>query len=137
MNRGVSNRAPSVPDSRSGPQRAACDLGMLSVHADRKSKRADGTAYEPVTIRIVASRYPRSGTANRGRVIDGWQVELYAVDAEADAWPAPDADASKWILISPPSLPPNGSSAAVECSDVNCTGCSACPCAASRYRASK
>lgn len=83
-----------VPDSRSGPRRSACDLGMLTVHADRKSKRADGTAYEPVTVRIVASRYPRSGTANRGRVIDGWQVELYAVDVEADAWPAPDAVAS-------------------------------------------
>lgn len=79
-----------VPDSLSGPQRSATDLGVLTVRPDRKTKRPDGTAYEPVTVRVVASRYPRSGTANRGRVIDGWQVELFAVDLDAEAWPAPD-----------------------------------------------
>lgn len=80
-----------VPDSLSGPQRSATDLGVLTVRPDRKTKRPDGSAYDPVTVRVVASRYPRSGAANRGRVLDGWQVELFAVDLDAQAWPATDA----------------------------------------------
>jgi len=79
-----------VPDSPSGPKRSATDLGVLTVRPDRKTKHLDGTAYEPVTVRVVASRYPRTGAANRGRVIHGWQVEVFAVDLAAEAWPAPD-----------------------------------------------
>lgn len=79
-----------VPDSKSGPQRSATDLGLITVHPDRKTRRPDGTAYEPVTLRVIASRYPRSEKANRGRILDGWQVELFAFDADSDAWPSPD-----------------------------------------------
>jgi hypothetical protein len=80
-----------VPDSGSGPRRSAADLGVLTVHPDRRTKRPDGTSYEPVTVRVVASRYPRDRAANRGRVLDGWQVELFAVDVDPAAWSAADA----------------------------------------------
>lgn len=66
---------------------------MLTVHPDRRTRRPDGTAYEPVTVRVVASRYPRDGTANRGRMLDGWQVELFAVDLDPAAWSAADTAA--------------------------------------------
>jgi hypothetical protein len=80
-----------VPDSRSGPLRAATDLGVLTVLPGKKTRRPDGTTYEPVTVRVVATIFPKSGAAKRGRTVDGWQVELFAVDLPADAWPAADA----------------------------------------------
>ena len=83
-----------VPDSRSGPQRAAADLGVLTVRPDRRTKHPDGRRYEPVRVRVVASIFPHEGKAKRGRTLDGWQVELFAVDLPADAWPAPDAVAA-------------------------------------------
>ena len=84
----------SVPDSLSGPRRAAADIGILTVPAGQRTRRPDGERYDPVTIRVVASIFPKDGTAKRGRTIDGWQVELFAVDLPADAWPAPDAVAA-------------------------------------------
>lgn len=83
-----------VPDSLSGPRRAAADLGEWTLTPGKKTRRPDGSAYEPVTLRVVASIYPREGKAQRGRVIDGWQVELFAVDLPTDAWPAPEAVAA-------------------------------------------
>ena len=68
-----------VPDSGSGPQRAAADLGVLTVAPDKETKRPDGSPYEPVTLRVVASRFPNAGPAKRGKIVDGWQVELEAV----------------------------------------------------------
>ena len=79
-----------VPDSKSGPQRSATDLGRITVHPDRKTRRPDGTAFEPVTLRVIASRYPRTEKANRGRILDGWQVELFAFDVDAEPWPSTD-----------------------------------------------
>lgn len=83
-----------VPDSGSGPTRSATDLGILTIEPGRDTRRPDGGAYEPATLRVVASRYPRDGAANRGRVLDGWQVELFAADVTADVWPAPEVVAS-------------------------------------------
>lgn len=83
-----------VPDSLSGPQRAAADIGVLTVSAGKDTQRPDGSGYDPVRIRVVASIFPRDGAAQRGRTLDGWQVELFAVDLPADAWPAPDAIAA-------------------------------------------
>ena len=80
-----------VPDSLSGPRRAATDLGILTVHPGQATRRPDGGKYEPIDVRVVASRFPRTGKANHGRIVDGWQVELFAVDLPADAWPAPEA----------------------------------------------
>jgi len=83
-----------VPDSKSGPERSATDLGVLRVHPGPRTRRPDGSAYEPVSIRVVASIFPKTGKAKRGRVLDGYQVELFAVDLPADAWPASDAVAA-------------------------------------------
>lgn len=83
-----------VPDSGSGPTRAATDLGLLTIHPGERTKRPDGSDYEPITLRVVASAFPREGKAQRGRVVDDWQVELFAADVPADAWPAPEVVAS-------------------------------------------
>lgn len=81
-----------VPDSLSGPRRLAADIGVVTLHADRDTRRPDGGKYEPISVRVVASAYETDPTkAQRGCQLDGWQVELFAVDAPADAWPAPDA----------------------------------------------
>jgi len=83
-----------VPDSLSGPVRAATDLGMLTLHAGSKTRRPNGERYEPITVRVVASVFPKDGEAQRGRVLDGWQVELFVVDLPADRWPAPESVAA-------------------------------------------
>ena len=80
-----------VPDSLSGPRRGAADLGILTVHPGQATRRSDGGRYEPIAVRVVASRFPRTGKANHGRIVDGWQIELFAVDVPAAAWPAPEA----------------------------------------------
>lgn len=83
-----------VPDSLSGPRRAAADLGVLTVSPGKRTRRPDGGLYEPITVRIVASVFEHDGDAKRGRALDGRQVELFAVDLPADAWPAPEAVAA-------------------------------------------
>ena len=83
-----------VPNSGSGPTRSAADLGVVTIRPGRKTRRPDGSTYEPLTLRVIASAFPKEGKAQRGRTLDGWQVELFVVDAPADAWPAPDAVAT-------------------------------------------
>lgn len=79
-----------VPDSGSGPMRGALDLGHITVAAGDETKRPDGRAYEPVTVRVVVCRYPKQGKKNHGVLIAGWQYELFATDLPADAFPAPE-----------------------------------------------
>lgn len=83
-----------VPSSGCEPRRSAADLGILTVPPGKRTRRPDGSAYESIAVRVVASVFPKTGDAKRGRVIDGRQVELFAVDVPADAWPAPEAVAS-------------------------------------------
>jgi hypothetical protein len=83
-----------VPDSRCEPQRAAADLGVMTLSAGKQTRRPDGSTYDPVTVRVVACIFPKNGDAKRGRTIDGWEVELFAVDLPADSWPAPEAIAA-------------------------------------------
>jgi len=80
-----------VPDSRSGPRRSAADLGILTVHPGQATRRLDGRKYESIDVRVVVSRFPKAGKANHGQIVDGWQVELFAVDVPEAAWPAPEA----------------------------------------------
>lgn len=80
-----------VPDSLSGPRRSALDLGVVTIPPGVDTRRQDGTLYEPVSVRVVASRYPRTEKAEHGRVIDGWQYELFVVDVSIEALPAPAA----------------------------------------------
>ena len=83
-----------VPDSGCEPHRSAADLGILTVPAGQRTRRPDGSRYEPIPVRVVACVFPKTGKAKRGRTLDGMQVELFAVDVPADAWPAPEAVAA-------------------------------------------
>jgi hypothetical protein len=83
-----------VPDSGCGPQRSAADIGILRIAPGERTCRPDGTAYEPVSVRVVACIFPKRGAAKRGRTIDGWELELFAVDLHAEEWPAADAIAA-------------------------------------------
>ena len=85
-----SARGSRVADSGSGPRRAAADLSVMTIAPGKRALRDDGSSYESVTVRVVASIFPNSGKAGRGRIIDGWQVELFAADVPAHAWPAPE-----------------------------------------------
>ncbi len=76
-----------VPDSRSGPRRFAVEVGTVQLGTE-----AD--ADETTSIRAVASVYEDVTGRGRGKTIDGWRVELFGIDAPADAWPAPDAVAA-------------------------------------------
>ena len=82
-----------VPDSGGGPRRSAIDLGHVTVYPGETTVRDDGTPYEPVTVRVIVSRFEQD-QAQRGRVIDGWQYELFALDTDAVAWPAADGVAA-------------------------------------------
>lgn len=79
-----------VRDSHSGPQRFAADIGRVTLAPAAQTRRPDGTPYAPVEVRLVASIFQKEGDAQRGRVFDGWQVELFVADAPTDAWPASD-----------------------------------------------
>ena len=87
-----------APDSLSGPQRSALDLGIVSVTPGRNTRRVDGSRYEPVAVRVVVSRYPRTEKDKKvdGYLLDGWQYEMFAVDVPVDALPA--ADAVAWYF---------------------------------------
>jgi len=83
-----------VPDSGSGPRRAAADLGIFTIAAGQRTRRQDDGLYAPITVRVVASAFSKSGDAKRGRTLDGRQVELFAADLPPEAWPAPEAVAA-------------------------------------------
>ena len=70
---------------------------MQLVLADGKHFRAGVARLRRVALfflhnasRVLASIFPKTKDAKRGRTIDGWQVELFATDLPADAWPAAD-----------------------------------------------
>lgn len=83
-----------VPDSGGGPRRSAAELGLITVHAGDGVIRDDGAAYDPIEVRVVVSRFERDKKAQRGRVIESWQYELFVIDTPADAWPAAEAIAT-------------------------------------------
>lgn len=77
-----------VPDAHSGPQRSAADLGRVTVCPGLDTVREEGQPYDPVVVRVVVSRFPRTEEAEHGRVIAGWQYELFVTDLTPEAWPA-------------------------------------------------
>ncbi len=80
-----------VPDSLAGPRRFACELGVLTIHPGKKTRKPDGTPYHPIKVRVVATRFEKKRSAKRGFKLGSWQVELFAVDLPVSAWPAAEA----------------------------------------------
>lgn len=80
-----------VPDSLAGPRRFACELGVLTIHPGKQTRKPDGTRYDPINIRVVATRFKKTRAAKRGFKLESWQVELFAVDLPGSAWPAAEA----------------------------------------------
>lgn len=74
-----------VPDSGSGPRRSAADLGLLTLRPDGEAERAEEG---PIEVRVVVTRFGRSGLPDHGVVRDGFQYELIATTLTDDAWPA-------------------------------------------------
>jgi len=65
-----------VRDSLSGPKRWAREMGTI----EREGR----------TVRLVITRFqPANGKKHgAGKLIDGWQCEVFATDLQADQWPA-------------------------------------------------
>ncbi|OGO74816.1 MAG: hypothetical protein A3K41_13025 [Chloroflexi bacterium RIFOXYD12_FULL_57_15] len=79
-----------VPDTDSGPTRYATDLGDIAVPPGATTLREDGSVFEPVVVRVVASRYDVKGeTKGRGHRIGNDIFEMFAVvGLSQEAWPA-------------------------------------------------
>jgi len=83
-----------VPDSKSGPKHSAADIGIVTLQPAERTRRDDGTRYDPVQVRVVVSRHQREGEPHRGKVLAGWQYELFATSLDYEPWPAAEVMAS-------------------------------------------
>ena len=79
-----------VEDSGSGPKRYAVDLGRIQLPCSPRTLREDGTPFAPVMSRVVVARYRSETGRGAGRLLDGWNYELFATDLEAEAYVAPE-----------------------------------------------
>lgn len=81
-----------VDDSGSGPTRYACDIGVVEAHAGKMTRADDGTPYDPVRCRLVASAYRSDpATSGCGHQVGDFRVELYwALGMEPEAFSASD-----------------------------------------------
>lgn len=71
-----------------GQVRYAADLGWCRLDPADETLRTNGEAFAPATVRIVVTRTHRSGEAWRGIKDGDEQVEMFATDLDAGAWPA-------------------------------------------------
>lgn len=80
----------AVESAGGGPARTAADLGLFTLFPrDGVAAAADGA----VEVRVVVTRFARSGPVDHGVLRDGHQLELFATTLPADAWPANDVAA--------------------------------------------
>ena len=79
-----------VPDSLSGPQRQAVELGTRNLRPFLDGAIESDEGAKPLPARIVVSRYSLNGATKRGcgKEIDGYVYEMYATSLPPDAWPA-------------------------------------------------
>ena len=78
-----------VPDSGSGPQRLALDLGIITIQPGEATRDEAGERYPPVDVRVVVSRFQQPDRdRGAGRKIDGTHYELFATTLDAASWPA-------------------------------------------------
>lgn len=83
-----------VPDSLSGPQRQAVELGTWPWFAGKRTRQPDGQPYNPVSPRMVVSRFKSADPERKhgaGVLIDGWHYELFGCDLDETEWPAEQA----------------------------------------------
>ena len=68
-----------VDDSGSGPTRWAVEVGTIELEPGRDTFRDDGSRYNPVKVRLVASRYEAQAEGRGcGSQVGGHRFELYA-----------------------------------------------------------
>jgi Transposase DDE domain len=83
----------NLTSSGAGPQRQAADLGLFMLHPDEDAAASkDG----PVEVRVVVTRFARTGKPDHGILKEGYQLELFATTLSPDAWP-PEAVASLYF----------------------------------------
>jgi len=82
-----------VTDSTSGPRREAVDLGMVTLRPSKTTRNEDGSPYEEITVRVVASRAHTDNDSGAGVLIDGKLYELFGTTLCAENWPAEDVAA--------------------------------------------
>lgn len=88
-----------VPDAGSGPVRYAADLGDVLISAANHTVKEDGSAYEPMWVRLVVSRYASASTGaedqGAGKRIGKHVYELFVASGlTVTAWPAHDVVAT-------------------------------------------
>ena len=64
------------------------DLGWLTLEASERSRRTDGSFYDPVFVRVVVMRSQKEGDAHRGVVLNGWQYETFVTNLSEKKWSA-------------------------------------------------
>ena len=79
-----------VEDSKSGPLREAADLGEVTLLPAARTRKADGAPFDPVKVRVVASRAHTDNDNGAGVLIDGKLHELYGTTLRPDGWPPED-----------------------------------------------
>jgi hypothetical protein len=79
-----------VEDSKSGPLREAADLGEVTLLPAAQTRKEDGTQFDPVKVRVVASRAHTDNDNGAGILIDGKLHELYGTALRPDGWPPED-----------------------------------------------
>lgn len=81
-----------VEDSKSGPVRYAADVGTARISPGERTRRADGSRFEPVDVRLVVTRFDApDGGHGCGHQIDGNRYELFvSIGVPASSLPAAD-----------------------------------------------
>lgn len=77
----------TVPSSETLPRRQAAELSTVTWFPSR-TEFADGGTHNPTGTRMVVSRFPADHKRGAGKLINGWQYELYATNLSAEEWPA-------------------------------------------------
>ena len=89
-----------VPDSGSGPRRYALDLGEVIVSPSADTLQDDGSRYEPISVRLVASRFVERSDRGVGFSVGDERIELFeALGADPAAWSAADVVATYYGRI--------------------------------------
>ena len=74
-----------VPSSAAGPERFATELGHVWLRPGLRTRKADGSEYASVQVRVVVTRRRAGDDEGHGRVLDGWLYELHATSVPAAA----------------------------------------------------